>query len=107
MCLSSRRKRTPAMSGEMSGLVLLRACDHAAAAWLARMGKPMRSIEALRRRLQALAAVARDPGATEHERATAAALKARLERRLKAIGSPTGDWTDGAFRLGRWARTIG
>src|SRR5580765_8794501 len=67
----------------------------------------MRSIEAVRRRLRGLAAVAGNPGATEHERATAAALKTRLKQRLEATGAPAGDWTDGAFRLGRWARKIG
>jgi hypothetical protein len=62
------------------------------------------SLEALRRKLRALTAVARDTGATEHERATAAALKARLQRRLNEAGAPAGDWTDNAFRLGKWAK---
>jgi hypothetical protein len=59
------------------------------------------SMEAFRRKLRALAAVAGDAGATEHERAAAAALKARLEQRLSDAGAPAGDWTDKAFRLGR------
>jgi len=62
------------------------------------------SVEAFRRKLRALAAVAGDAGATEHERATAETLKARLEQRLNEAGAPAGDWTDKAFRLGRWAK---
>jgi hypothetical protein len=61
------------------------------------------SVEAVRRKLRALSAVIADNGATEHERANAAALKARLEHRLREAGTPAGDWTDKAFRLGRWA----
>jgi hypothetical protein len=63
-------------------------------------------IEALRRKLRALAAVAGDAGATQHERATAEALKARLLRRLNEAGAPAGDWTDHVFRLGRWAKKM-
>ena len=57
----------------------------------------------VRRKLRAVAAVIADPGATEHDRANAKVLKARLERQLKDAGAPAGDWTDQAFRLGRWA----
>ena len=64
----------------------------------------MGSVEAVRRKLRAVAAVIEDRGATEHEKANAAALKARLEQRLKDAGTPAGDWTDNAFRLGRWAK---
>lgn len=64
------------------------------------------SVGAIRRKLRALSAVAEDPGATEHERANAAALKTRLEQRLNEAGSPAGDWTDNAFRLGRWAKEM-
>lgn len=64
------------------------------------------SLAALRRKLRALAAVARSPGATPPERANAAALKKRLEQRLRAAGAPAGDWTDHAFRLGRWAKQL-
>jgi hypothetical protein len=56
---------------------------------------------ALRRKLRALSAVARDAGATPPERANAAALKRRLQQRLRDAGAPAGDWTDHAFRLGR------
>jgi len=56
---------------------------------------------ALRRKLRALAAVARDAGVTPPERANAAALKQRLQQRLRDAGAPAGDWTDHAFRLGR------
>ena len=69
-------------------------------------GGAARSIEGVRRKLRAVAAVLADRGATPHERVNAAALKARLERRLEAAGEPTGDWTDGIFRLGRLARTL-
>jgi hypothetical protein len=63
------------------------------------------SVEAIRRKLRALAAVIGDPGVTEHERANAEALKARLKHRLREAGAPAGDWTDNAFRLGRWIHT--
>jgi squalene cyclase len=66
----------------------------------------MGSLEAVRRKLRALTAVAGDAGATEHERATAEALKTRLEQQLRKAGAPAGDWTDNAFRLGRWAKEI-
>ena len=64
------------------------------------------SVASIRRKLRAVAAVIADPAATEHERATAQALKARLERRLREAGAPAGDWTDTAFRLGRWAQEL-
>jgi hypothetical protein len=66
----------------------------------------MGSVEALRRKLRAVTSVVEDRGATEHEKANAAALKARLEQRLKEPGTPAGDWTDNAFRLGRWAKEM-
>lgn len=62
------------------------------------------SVEGLRRKLRAVAAVAEDSAATEHEKANARTLKARLQHRLREAGSPTGDWTDNVFRLGRWAK---
>jgi hypothetical protein len=55
----------------------------------------------VRRKLRAVSALAENAGATEHERANAAALKARLQQRLKETGEPAGDWTDNAFRLGK------
>jgi len=64
------------------------------------------SVGSIRRKLRAVAAVIADPAATENERANARALKARLERRLRDAGVPTGDWTDNAFRLGRWAKEL-
>jgi hypothetical protein len=64
------------------------------------------SIEAVRRKLRAITAVAEDAGATEHEKANAEALKARLEQRLREAGTPAGNWTDNAFRLGRWAKAV-
>ncbi|HTV45607.1 MAG TPA: hypothetical protein VMF05_09855 [Stellaceae bacterium] len=65
------------------------------------------SIADLRRKLAAVTAVAADPAATEHEKATAKSLKARLQQALGEAGAPAGDWSDGLFRLGRWARKIG
>lgn len=62
------------------------------------------SVAALRRKLRALAAVAENRGATAAEKSNAAALKKRLEQRLRDAGAPAGDWTDTAFRLGRWAK---
>src|SRR5438105_15491290 len=63
-------------------------------------------LAALRRKLLALAAVARDAGATAPERAAAATLKNRLKERLRKAGVPAGDWTDNAFRLSRWAKRV-
>jgi hypothetical protein len=64
------------------------------------------SVAGLRRKLRALSALANNAGATEHERAVAAALKARLEKRLRDAGEPAGDWTDNAFRLGRQVKAL-
>jgi len=64
------------------------------------------SVASVRRKLRALAAIIADPAATEHERANAQTLKARLERRLREAGAPEGDWTDNAFRLGKWAKEM-
>ena len=60
----------------------------------------------VRRKLRALSALAENAGATEHERANAEALKARLQRRLKEAGEPAGDWTDNAFRLGKQVKEL-
>src|SRR6516225_3000889 len=62
------------------------------------------SVASVRRKLAAVAAVIADPAATDHERANAQTLKTRLEQRLRDAGAPAGDWTDNAFRLGRWAK---
>jgi len=64
------------------------------------------SLGALRRKLRALASVVEDPGATAPEKANAETLKKRLEQRLRAAEAPGGDWTDNAFRLGRWAKEM-
>ena len=71
-----------------------------------RIAELVGSVGSIHRKLRAVAAVIADPAATEHERANAQALKARLERRLREAGAPAGDWTDNAFRLGRWAREL-
>ena len=64
------------------------------------------SVASVRRKLAAVAAVIADPAATDHERANAQALKTRLEQRLREAGAPAGDWTDNAFRLGKWAKDL-
>jgi hypothetical protein len=64
------------------------------------------ALAALRRKLRGLAAVAADPGAAPSERANAAALKKRLEQRLRNAGAPAGDWTDHVFRLGRRVKAL-
>ena len=92
------------------------------------MSENVRSAEAIRRKMRALAAVFLDPAATEHEKANAKMLRERLEtlvsqgattegtstgimfrlgRSVKEIKSPPsskGDWTDHAFQLGRILR---
>jgi hypothetical protein len=73
---------------------------------MVRISGLMGSVGGVRRKLRALTAVIEDPGATEHERANAAALRARLKQRLKDAGTPAGDWTDNAFRFGRWAKNL-
>ena len=60
----------------------------------------------VRRKLRAVSALAQNAGATEHERATAEAVKARLQHRLKEAGEPAGDWTDSAFRLGKQVKEL-
>src|SRR5271154_2454594 len=67
----------------------------------------MPPLDALRRKLQALAAIARDGAATDAEKANAATLKARLERQLRKAGAPAGDWSDTAFRFGRLVKDLG
>jgi hypothetical protein len=69
-------------------------------------GPPRGSVEGIRRKMRAVAAVLADKGASVHERGNAAALKQRLERRLAAAGEPEGDWSDAAFRLGRATRRL-
>lgn len=63
-------------------------------------------LEAARRKVRALAALAADAGATEHERANARALKSRLAQQLKDAGALSGDWTDTLFRFGRRVKQI-
>ena len=64
------------------------------------------TVAALHRKLRALDALAANPGATPAERANAAALKRRLEDRLRAAGAPAGDWTDTVFRIGRRVKEL-
>jgi hypothetical protein len=66
-----------------------------------RVARLIFSVADVRRKLRAVSALAENAGATEHERANAAALKARLQQRLKDAGEPAGDWTDNAYRLGK------
>ena len=63
--------------------------------------RPPGSIAAIRRKLRALTAIARDAGVGKHEKANAEALKARLQRQLEDAGAPAGDWSDSLFLLGR------
>jgi hypothetical protein len=69
-----------------------------------------RFAEAIRRKLRAIVAVRLDPGATEHERTNAEALKIRLEKRLRQEvtpeATPEGTWMDIMFRLGRAVKEI-
>jgi hypothetical protein len=71
-----------------------------------RAGRLIGSVADLRRKLRALSALAQNAGATEHEKANAEALKARLRQRLKEAGEPAGDWTDNAFRFGRRVKQL-
>ena len=66
----------------------------------------MGSLEALRRKLRALTAVSADAAATAPEKANAQSLKKLLEQRLRDAEAPAGDWTDNAFRLGRWVKEM-
>lgn len=66
----------------------------------------MGSLADIRRKVRALAALAQNAGATEHERASAKALKANLERRLKTAGEPKGDWSDNIFRIGKQLKEL-
>lgn len=66
----------------------------------------MGSAEDIRRKLRAVAALVADRGATDAERQSAAALRARLEQRLRAAGTPVGDWSDNLFRLGQAVRRM-
>ena len=75
-----------------------------------------RTAAAIHRKLRGLAAVFSDPAATEHEKANAERLKARLEEQLPqeptssepAPGetAPSEAWTNIVFRLGRGVREI-
>jgi hypothetical protein len=70
------------------------------------ISKNARSAAAIHRKLSALAAVFSDPAATEPERANAAGLKERLEKRLRQEATPEGNWTSIMFRLGREVKEI-
>jgi len=65
------------------------------------------SVAALRRKLRGIASLAVDSGATASERENAQAVKKRLEQKLAETEAPAADWTDQAFRLGRWVREFG
>ena len=65
-----------------------------------------RSAAAIHRKLRALAAVFRDPAATEHEKANAERLKGRLEEQLGPEAPPEKTWTDIMFRLGQGVKEI-
>ena len=73
-----------------------------------------RAAAAIHRKLRGLAAVFRDPAATEHEKATAKELKERLEKQLDEeetplspeATAPEGKWTDIMFRLGQGVKEV-
>ncbi len=80
-----------------------------------------RSAAAIHRKLRGLAAVFLDPAATEHEKANAERLKARLEEQLPREPTPSeptpskptpskptpgAAWTNVMFRLGRGVREM-
>jgi hypothetical protein len=70
-----------------------------------------RTAAAIQRKLRALAAVFSDPAATEHEKANAERLKARLEEQLPQEPTPSepersAAWTNIMFRLGRGVRVV-
>jgi hypothetical protein len=66
-----------------------------------------RAAAAIHRKLRGLAAVFRDPAATEHEKATAKELKERLEKQLgQEAAPPEGKWTDIMFRLGQGVKEV-
>lgn len=66
----------------------------------------MEPVEAIRRKLRGLLAVIADPATTEHERANAGDLAARLKAKLKQEGAPAGDWADTIFRAGQRVRQV-
>jgi hypothetical protein len=70
------------------------------------MSENVRSAEAIRRKMRALAAVFLDPAATEHEKANAKVLKERLETQVSQEATPEGAWTGIMFRLGRRVKEI-
>jgi hypothetical protein len=70
------------------------------------MSEDARSAEAIHRKLRAITAVLADPATTEHERATAQALKTSLEKQLSEEATSDGTWTDIMFRLGRAVKEI-
>ena len=55
-----------------------------------RLARLIFSAADVRRKLRAVSALAQNAGATEHERANAEALKARLQQRLKEAGRAGG-----------------
>ena len=70
-----------------------------------------RTAAAIQRKLRALAAVFSDPAATEHEKANAERIKARLEEQLPqeptpSEPEPSAAWTNIMFRLGRGVRVV-
>jgi hypothetical protein len=80
--------------------------DSMARMWQMPITENSRSVEAIRRKLRALSAVFLDPAATEHEKANAKGLEARLEKQLSQEATPDGAWTDIMFRLGRGVKEM-
>jgi len=75
-----------------------------------------RTAAVIHRKLRGLAAVFSDPAATEHEKANAERLKARLEEQLPPEPTPIepaptepapgAGWTNIMFKLGRGVRVV-
>jgi len=70
-----------------------------------------RTAAAIHRKLRGLASVFSDAAATEHEKATAERLKARLEEQLPqepapSEPAPSAAWTNIMFRLGQGVREM-
>jgi hypothetical protein len=65
-----------------------------------------KSAAAIHRKLRALRAILVDRAATEHEKANAAEIKARLEDQLRDEAGAGHAWTGVMFRLGRGVREI-
>jgi hypothetical protein len=74
--------------------------------WKQAMAQSTTAASSVRRRLQAIAAVLRDPAATEHEKANAATLEKRLQQKLLPKSERQALWPRLMFRLGRTVKVM-